>query len=40
MHELAASFNDYVKEYGLARVEGVLLRYLTDVYKTLQRTVP
>lgn len=40
MHELAASFNDYVKEYGLARAEGVLLRYLTDVYRTLRQTVP
>src|SRR5690606_17385923 len=40
MHELAASFNDYVKEYGLARSEGVLLRYLTDVYRTLQQAVP
>lgn len=40
MHELAASFNDYIKEYGLARAEGVLLRYLTDVYRTLRQTVP
>jgi hypothetical protein len=34
------SFNDYVKEYGLGRAEGVLLRYLTDVYRALRRTVP
>src|SRR5690606_3137813 len=40
MHELAASFNDYVKEYGLARAEGVLLRYLTDVYRALRQSVP
>jgi superfamily II RNA helicase len=40
MHEQAASFNDYVKEYGLARAEGVLLRYLTDCYKALLHTVP
>jgi len=40
MHELAASFNDYIKEYGLARAEGVLLRYLTDVYRTLRQNVP
>ncbi len=40
MHELAASFNDYIKEYGLARAEGVLLRYLTDVYRTLRQSVP
>ena len=28
------------KEYGLQRGEGVLLRYLSDVYKTLVQTVP
>jgi superfamily II RNA helicase len=40
MHEQAASFNVYVKEYALSRAEGVLLRYLTDVYRTLQKAVP
>lgn len=40
MFELCASFREYVKEYGLARSEGVLLRYLTDVYRTLERSVP
>jgi hypothetical protein len=40
MHERVLSFNDYIKEYGLARVEGVLLRYLSDAYRTLRRTVP
>ncbi len=40
MHEQVLSFNDYVKEYGLARAEGVLLRYLTDVYRALRQTVP
>jgi hypothetical protein len=34
------SFNEYVREYGIARAEGVLLRYLTDAYKTLVQTVP
>ena len=34
------SFSGYIKEYGLARSEGVLLRYLSDVYKTLVPTVP
>jgi superfamily II RNA helicase len=34
------SFSGYIKEYGLARSEGVLLRYLSDVYKTLVQTVP
>ncbi|NRA33285.1 MAG: DUF3516 domain-containing protein [Polyangiaceae bacterium] len=40
MFELGASFRDYVNEYGLARAEGVLLRYLTDAYRTLRQTVP
>jgi superfamily II RNA helicase len=40
LYENAYSFNDYVKEYGLERAEGVLLRYLTDAYKTLRQTVP
>ena len=40
MYEQALDFNNYVKDYGLSRMEGVLLRYLTDVYKALQQTVP
>lgn len=40
MYEQFMSFSEYVKEYGLERVEGLLLRYLTDVYKTLVQTVP
>ena len=38
--ERMASFNDYVVEYGLQRIEGVLLRYLTECYKVLAHTVP
>ena len=34
------SFADYVKHYGLQRSEGVLLRYLSQLYKTLDQTVP
>jgi superfamily II RNA helicase len=40
MFETYASFHDYVREYGLQRSEGVLLRYLADVYKTLVQNVP
>jgi hypothetical protein len=40
MYERAATFVEYVKEYGLHRVEGVLLRYVTDAYKALVQTVP
>jgi hypothetical protein len=34
------SFNDYVRHLGLERSEGVLLRYLSQVYKTLVQNVP
>lgn len=40
MYEGFYSFTDYVTEYGLARSEGALLRYLSDVYRTLVQTVP
>ena len=40
MFETFQSFSDYVKEYELQRTEGLLLRYLTDVYRTLVQTVP
>jgi superfamily II RNA helicase len=33
-------FVDYVREYGLARSEGLLLRYLSQVHHTLAQTVP
>jgi superfamily II RNA helicase len=40
MVETYCTFNDYVREYGLQRSEGVLLRYLSQVYKALEQTVP
>ncbi|MBU8896521.1 DUF3516 domain-containing protein [Corallococcus sp. H22C18031201] len=40
MFERFMSFHDYVREYGLQRSEGVLLRYVGDVYKTLLQAVP
>jgi superfamily II RNA helicase len=40
LEERFCSFDDYVRDYGLQRSEGVLLRYLSDVYKTLAQTVP
>jgi hypothetical protein len=40
MFESLHSFGGYVKELGLQRSEGVLLRYLTEAYKTLVQTVP
>jgi hypothetical protein len=40
MFERYLSFSDYVLEYGLERVEGLLLRHLGSVYKVLSQTVP
>lgn len=40
MYERWATFNDYIKHYGLARSEGLLLRHLHQTYKTLEQTVP
>ena len=40
MFEGFRSFSDYVQDYGLERVEGLLLRHLTSVYKVLRQTVP
>ena len=40
MFETFAGFSDYVKSYGLERSEGVLLRYLSQLYRTLDQTVP
>jgi len=40
MIEKYLSFSEYVKEYGLERSEGLLLRYLSEVYKVLVQTVP
>ncbi len=34
------SFADYVKRYGLQRSEGVVLRYVSQLYKTLDQSVP
>ncbi len=40
MVEGFAAFGDYVRDYGLERSEGVLLRYLSDAYRTLVQSVP
>jgi hypothetical protein len=40
LFERGSSFDDYVREYGVQRSEGVLLRYLNETYKTLLQTVP
>jgi superfamily II RNA helicase len=40
MVERFMTFADYVREYELQRSEGLLLRYLSETYKTLVQTVP
>jgi hypothetical protein len=40
MVERYLTLTDYIKEYRLDRIEGVLLRYVTQVYKTLLQNVP
>ncbi len=40
MFERSMDFADYVRHHAIARSEGVLLRYLSDAYRTLSRTIP
>ena len=40
MFERYLSFADYIRDYGLERVEGLLLRHLSQVWKVLAQTVP
>jgi len=40
MFERYMSFADYIRDYGLERSEGLLLRHLMQVWKVLAQTVP
>jgi len=40
MYEWGRSFNEFVAYYGVARSEGLVLRYLSDAYRALRQTVP
>ncbi len=40
LYERVMTFTEYVNHYGLKRSEGVLLRYLSDVYKGLVQNIP
>jgi superfamily II RNA helicase len=40
MWEQGMGFTDLVARYQLARSEGLVLRYLSDAYRTLRQTVP
>ena len=40
MIETASDFKEYVGRYNVARSEGLFLRYLSEAYRALDRTVP
>ncbi len=40
MHEEFYSFAEYTQAYGIQRSEGILLRYLSQFYKTLIQNIP
>ncbi len=40
MLESASDFKGYIQRYNIARSEGILLRYLAEVFRTLDRTIP
>ncbi|MFT4035965.1 MAG: DUF3516 domain-containing protein [Patulibacter sp.] len=40
MFELGMGFGEYVAFHQAARAEGLLLRYLSDAYRALRRTIP
>lgn len=40
MVETASDFKEYIRRYGIARSEGTLLRYLSDAWRVLDRTIP
>ena len=40
MYETGQTFTEFVNSYGIARSEGLVLRYLSDAYRALRQTVP
>jgi hypothetical protein len=40
MYQQGMTFTEFVSRYQLARSEGLVLRYLSDAYRTLRQTVP
>lgn len=39
-YETGATFSEFVSRYQLMRSEGIVLRYLSDAYQALKRTLP
>ncbi|WP_114855707.1 RNA helicase [Brachybacterium sp. YJGR34] len=40
MYETGQTFSEFVQRYGLQRSEGIVLRYLSDAYQAMRRTIP
>jgi superfamily II RNA helicase len=40
MFETGQTFSEFVQRYGLQRSEGIVLRYLSDAFRALSRTIP
>lgn len=40
MIEEAMTFSEFISRYDLTRSEGVVLRYLTDVYRAMRQSIP
>ena len=40
LYEQGMTFTEHINHYGLKRSEGVVLRYLSDVYKALVQNIP
>ncbi len=40
MYETGRTFTEFVSFYGIARSEGLVLRYLSDAFRALRQTVP
>jgi hypothetical protein len=40
IYEQGMGFTDFIGRYKITRSEGLLLRYLSDAYRTLRQTVP
>ena len=40
MLEAASDFKGYIQRCNIARAEGILLRYLSEAYRSLSRTLP
>lgn len=40
LYESGQTFSEFVQRYRLQRSEGIVLRYLSDAYQALRRTIP